>query len=293
MGGRALARLQFRGVHSRFPSVLSLPQAETERILIDAAAAPARGVRFVDHEARGDEIVARLLHADGREEEALCDWLIGCDGAHSSVRHALRAGFSGMRYAETFLLADCRIDGLDSDSIHAFLDRAATLAFFPLPGGAWRAIRVLERDEQPPELRSLAMFEQPHLNLADLMWWSSFQVSRWIVERYDFGHVLLAGDAAHIHSPVGGQGMNLGIQDAYALACALRDGTVAEWAKQRRAVARRVLSATDLATRLLSLRGSIACSVRMSVLRWVASRPSLAGRLEHGLAGMGYPSIPN
>jgi 2-polyprenyl-6-methoxyphenol hydroxylase-like FAD-dependent oxidoreductase len=105
--------------------------------------------------------------------------------------------------------------------------------------------------------------------------------------------VLLAGDAAHIHSPAGGQGMNLGIQDAYALAAALRADATAAWAKERRAVGRRVLFATDLATRLLSLHGAISNRLREGALRWALARPPIARRLARGIGGLAYPPIPD
>lgn len=292
LGGGRPERVAFAGVHPRFPSVVSLPQAETERILLEAGAAPERGVELV---GLRDGAAAVLRHADGREETAAADWIVGCDGAHSAVRHALGAGFAGAQYPQHLLLADCRIEGLAPDRLHLFPSADRLLAFIPLPGDGFRAITVLPPDAPTPEAQTLEPFAHPGLRLHDPFWWSSFRISRRMVERLRFGRVLLAGDAAHIHSPVGGQGMNLGVQDAWALAAALARGgeaAVDAWAAERHAVARRVLRATDLATRLVAARGALPAMLRRLVLRGVARRPWLVRRLERALAGLAYPAPP-
>jgi 2-polyprenyl-6-methoxyphenol hydroxylase-like FAD-dependent oxidoreductase len=132
------------------------------------------------------------------------------------------------------------------------------------------------------------------LKLDDMVWFSPFRISRRIVEQYRYGRVLLAGDAAHIHSPVGGQGMNLGVQDAFALGAALSEGEAAvdRWAAERHGVGRRVLAATDIFTRLVAARGSLPAMLRGVALRVVASQPFLVRGLERRLAGLAYPPVP-
>ena len=114
------------------------------------------------------------------------------------------------------------------------------------------------------------------------------------VAQYRHGRVVLAGDAAHIHSPAGGQGMNLGIQDAFALAAALPQGEAAvdAWAAERHKVGQRVLFATDLLTRMMTARGLLARQVRPRVLRFIARHEGLVRRFEHNLAGLAYPEVP-
>jgi 2-polyprenyl-6-methoxyphenol hydroxylase-like FAD-dependent oxidoreductase len=280
------ARLAFEKVHPRFPAMVILPQSETERILSEAGAPPERGVAFAGLEGG----TAVLRHADGREERVACDWIAGCDGAHSAVRHAVGARFAGEAYPEPVVLADCRAEGLEPHRIHLFPSAEAMRVFFPLPGGLWRAVKLPEPDETP----SLARFAVPGVALADMRWFSAFRISRRQVARYRHGRVVLAGDAAHIHSPAGGQGMNLGIQDAFALAAALPAGEAAvdRWAEERHRVGKRVLFATDLLTRAMTARGLLARQVRPRALRFLARHQGLVRRFEHNLAGLAYPPVP-
>jgi 2-polyprenyl-6-methoxyphenol hydroxylase-like FAD-dependent oxidoreductase len=280
------AKLDFAKVHRRFPPMVILPQSETERLLLEAGAPPERGVEFVGL----DGSAALLRHADGREERATADWIIGCDGAHSAVRHAVGAAFAGDAYPEPVVLADCRIEGLAPGRIHLFPGAEALRVFFPLPDGLWRAVKLPEEDEVP----SLAPFLLPGITLGDMCWFSAFRISRRQVARYRLGRVVLAGDAAHIHSPAGGQGMNLGIQDAFALAAALQRGEAAVeiWAAERHRVGRRVLFATDLLTRVMTAHGPLAHFLRPRALRFIARRKRLVRRFEHNLAGLAYPPLP-
>lgn len=280
-------RLRLPQVHPRFPTLVTLAQADTEALLREAGAEPERGVELTGIEGN----TALLRHADGREERHAADWIVGCDGAHSAVRHAIAAGFEGERYPNHFVLCDCRIDGLEDGFVRA-VPGARTQAFFPMPGGRWRVIVALPEDAPPPpEEPTLEPFALPGVRLHDLRWYSAFRVSKRLAPSFRSGPVLLAGDAAHIHSPVGGQGMNLGMQDAWSLAAALAQGGAAvdAWATERRAVAAKVLRATDLATRIVTRPGRLAATLRRGVLGVVATQPWLLRRLARGLGGLAYP----
>src|SRR5688572_29436787 len=166
-------QINLAGVHPRFPSLVSLPQSETERFLAGAGATPERGVELVGLEGTR----ARLRHADGREEEHAADWVVGCDGAHSAVRHALGLAFRGARYEQAFLLADCALDGLERRRGHLFPSGTTMRAMIPLPRDRWRAILVLPPGVDPPKEESLAPFQAmmpPEVRLHDLAWFSSF-----------------------------------------------------------------------------------------------------------------------
>lgn len=226
LGPGAPRQVDLAPVHPRFPAMVLLPQSETERLMAEAGAQPERGIACIGVEPGA----ALLRHADGREERAEADWIIGCDGAHSTVRHALCTAFEGGQYPFQAVLADGHCPGLDRGRIHLFPGPDRLLGMFPLPGPAevapWRAIALLPPEAPPPPAEASATpFHAPGVApLTDIGWYSSFRISHRQVSAMRQGRVLLCGDAAHIHSPAGGQGMNLGIQDAWSLAAALPRG---------------------------------------------------------------------
>lgn len=282
-------------LHPRFPSQVILPQAETERILGEALHAAGlapveRGVELLGLDSATG--TARLRHADGREEEATFDHVIGCDGAHSMVRKSAGIAFEGARYEEGFVLADGTATGLTPGRINLVPGHGTGHFFFPLPGGAWRAVAALPPGTQVAE-GDLAPFQLPGIGFSDPFWWSAFSISHRVAASYQAGRALLAGDAAHIHSPAGGQGMNLGIQDACALALALPRGeaALAAWAAERRAVAQMVIRRTHAMTRMILGEGLALRALRAVGLRLLPHLPPARRRFEGGLAGLDYPVI--
>lgn len=294
-GGRVRELDLSHRLHPRFPSQVILPQAETERLITNAlravGAAPVeRGVELTGLETSTG--IARLRHPGGREEEAVFDHIIGCDGAHSAVRKAAGIAFEGARYEESFVLADGQAEGLAPARIHLVPGHGRGHFFFPLPGGAWRAVAALPRGAQVAE-GDLSHFQLPGIRFADPVWWSAFAISHRVAATYRAGRAVLAGDAAHIHSPAGGQGMNLGIQDACSLAQALPRGeaALAEWATARRAVAQLVIRRTDALTNLI-LGHSVGIRVLRAVgLRLLPHLPPARRRFEAALAGLDYPAV--
>ncbi|NKC31978.1 FAD-dependent oxidoreductase [Falsiroseomonas selenitidurans] len=288
-------RLSHRA-HPGFPSMLLLPQTETERLLAEALAAtgappPERGVALVALDATTG--TATLRHPDGREEVAQFDHVIGCDGAHSSVRKAAGIGFEGAAYEEQCVLADGLIEGLEPAHLHIMPGRDSGSFYFPLPGGRWRGVSMRPPGGAPPAEGDLATLQHPGLRFVAADWWSAFRISHRIATRFRQGRVLLAGDAAHIHSPAGGQGMNLGIQDACALARALPGGEAAleAWAAERRRIAALVVGRTDRLTALVLGRRPAMRALRAVALRLLPHLPPARQRLERALAGMDYPAV--
>jgi 2-polyprenyl-6-methoxyphenol hydroxylase-like FAD-dependent oxidoreductase len=271
VGGKELAMPLFDlGLDdTAYPYLLFLSQAETERILQQRVAAAGitveRGVELVDLSNTSDGVTAMLRHADGREEDVSARYVVGCDGAHSTVRRAAGIAFEGSAYPQTFVLVDAEADGIESGAAHVFLSSHGILFFFPLGAPAsWRLLAMRPpADSTPPdaavslaEAQALAdTYTQASVRLRDPVWMTNFRLHHRGATHYRAGRVLLAGDAAHIHSPAGAQGMNTGIQDAtnlgWKLAHTLRGVTNPEvldtYETERAPVGRAVLRFTDRA----------------------------------------------
>jgi 2-polyprenyl-6-methoxyphenol hydroxylase-like FAD-dependent oxidoreductase len=214
-----------------YPFLLFVSQAETEQLLGDylaAAGVPVeRGVEVVGFHADPDAVICTLRHRDRRTEQLRARYLVGCDGAHSTVRRGAGIPFTGGAYPQTFALADLEADGLDRTAAHAFLGQDGIVLFFPLGRPAsWRllAMHPSLQGRQAPTRPSLEEFQAladtftgGTLRLRDPVWRTYFGLQHHHATRYQAGRIFLAGDAAHIHSPAGAQGMNTGIQDAWNL----------------------------------------------------------------------------
>ena len=226
----------FDATDTRYPFILFVSQAETEALLCDhlatAGVTVERGTELGGFRARAGGVDCVLRHQDGREERVHAKFLVGCDGAHSTVRKGARIPFKGGAYLEDFMLGDVEVDGpLERDTLHSFAGSHGVAMFFPLGSPAtWRIIAMRPGNGQPgidqPAATALSLEELQSVvdgatggtfRLRDSAWLTHFRLHHRQTARYRVGQVLLAGDAAHIHSPVGAQGMNTGIQDAWNL----------------------------------------------------------------------------
>jgi 2-polyprenyl-6-methoxyphenol hydroxylase-like FAD-dependent oxidoreductase len=252
-----------------YPYLLFLSQAETERILIEhCGIAVERRVELTALEAGPDGVTCQLAHGDGRQETVTAHYVVGCDGAHSTVRRLAGIPFEGAAYPQTFVLADVEAEGVEAGSAHAFASAKGILFFFPLLRPAsWRLLAMrAPTDPTPPDapvtlddVQALAdAYTGGAVRLHDPVWMTNFRSHHRAAGRYRDGRVFLAGDAAHIHSPAGAQGMNTGIQDAvnlgWKLACALHGATdpalLDSYAAERAPIGRMVLRITDRAFRI-------------------------------------------
>ena len=257
-----------------YPFLLFISQAETEAVLNEHLAAHGvhveRGVELVALAADERQVACTLRHQDGTTERLRARYLVGCDGARSSVRRLAGIPFEGGSYPQTFVLGDLEVDGeLERDAAHAFIAAPGMLFFFPLGRPAsWRMVGMRPSlpgaagHEEPPEpslaeLQAIAdAFTGGTLRLREPVWLTYFRLHHRQAVRYRAGRVFLAGDAAHVHSPAGAQGMNTGIQDAWNLGwkLALVDRGVADEAlldsyqPERWPIGRFVLRFTDRAT---------------------------------------------
>jgi 2-polyprenyl-6-methoxyphenol hydroxylase-like FAD-dependent oxidoreductase len=301
---RKLAEIDFAKVESPYPFAISLPQSRTERLLearLESLGAKVeRSMELTAFEQRGDSVDVKFRAADGSMQSVQGGWLVGCDGAHSTVRHLLGANFQGAQYEEEFLLADVKVDSeLEPDMAHLYFSKEGILAYFPFAGGRGRIIA----DQRPGAQHQLAEPTMEELldlikqrcpvrfDISDCVWKAWFRISHRMVEHFLSGRVLLAGDAAHIHSPAGGQGMNTGIQDAFNLGWKLRlvAGGAAtpklldSYEAERLPVAKSVVAITDRLTRAATTQSAAAQQVRDWLLPVFSGVPfvkdAMAGRM--------------
>ncbi|MFI8835832.1 FAD-dependent monooxygenase [Streptomyces afghaniensis] len=249
-----------------YPFLLFLPQSETEAVLTAGLAARdvtvERGTELVSADPERGYVTCRLRHGEGGEETVRARYVVGCDGAHSTVRDEAGIAFEGRAYPQTFLLADLEVDGLETGAAHTFMTASGLLFFFPLGTPAtWRLIAMHPQRARSDEV-TLDLLQQiaddwttDRLTLRDPVWMTSFRIHNRGATHYRKGPFFLAGDAAHIHSPAGGQGMNTGIQDAlnlgWKLAHVCRGAAPEElletYEAERAPVGRRVRRLTDRA----------------------------------------------
>ncbi|MFI1715828.1 FAD-dependent monooxygenase [Streptomyces sp. NPDC053513] len=302
-----------------FPQDLSpvcLPQNETERILRDRLAALGgkveRGVRLltlegVDFSGRVDgaaDVTAVLEHADGRVERTRAPFVVGTDGAGSAVRAQLGGGFTGSTYESAFALVDARIEGyLPPDQALYYQSAAGALVVVALPDGVFRFFSSLPPGEKVTVERMQAIVDERGpggVRLTDPVWVSDFRIHARHASEFQLGRVFIAGDAAHVHSPAGGQGLNTGIQDAHNLAWKLAavlhgeapSDLLRTYGPERAAVARRVVRDTDIQTRGWMVRRPAAITARDAAFR-VADRSGLFRLYAPVMAGrrLSYPAL--
>lgn len=291
-GGRQRATLPF-GAAGReltpYPFVLVYPQDRHERLLVERLRALGVEVEwrteclgFDDH---GDHVAVRLLPADGREQRCTAAFVAGCDGAHSVVRHVLGTSFPGGAYGKYFYVADVQASGPTANgAVNAALDKADFVLWLGYSDqGLGRLIGVA--DDRPGRAQVLGFDEVGHraiasvgLQVAKVHWFSTYRVHHRVADRYRQGRAFLVGDAAHIHSPVGGQGMNTGIGDAINLAWKLAavrhgapDSLLDSYEAERRAFALQLVATTDRAFTFITAEGRFADFVRTRIAPRLAS----------------------
>lgn len=296
---RLLVPVPFDGLPTPYPYTLMISQADTESYLLDRVTAlggkvlrPATVTR-VDQDADG--VTATL--DDGREVRAA--YLVGADGMHSTVREQAGIGFGGGTYAESFSLVDVRLSGgVPKDEVILYFSPDGLLVLAPLPGGLFRIVATVDEAPGDPD----AAFAQRLLDVRgpkadpavveEVVWGSRFRVHHRIADTYRDRRVLLAGDAAHVHSPAGGQGMNLGIEDAVRVGEALSrvlagepDTLLDEYAAARRPVAEAVVGLASRITALATANAALR-PLRNLVLGLAGRIPAVRRRLAWQLSGL-------
>jgi 2-polyprenyl-6-methoxyphenol hydroxylase-like FAD-dependent oxidoreductase len=291
--GERRARLSFRDAGREltpFPFVLIYPQDRHERVLVrhleEAGVRVERNTELLGFEQDAGGVVARLRGPAG---DSVCNaaWLAGCDGAHSIVRHQLGTGFEGGTYEHTFYVADVDVTGPSANGeIHLSLEDGDFAALFAYDQrGSGRLIGAV-RDEEVRTGHDLAFDDVRQRAIASLgltiervNWFSTYRVHHRVAGHYRSGRALLLGDAAHVHSPAGGQGMNTGIGDAVNLAWKLAhvlqgrapDALIDSYEIERKAFAIKLVETTDRAFSFVIAEGGFADFVRTRIAPLFAS----------------------
>ena len=285
VGGERKARIPFNDMGkglTPYPFLHIFPQDEHEKLLVSKlqtlGVSVERKTELLHFTETADGVVARLRGPDGTEEDCEAIYLAGCDGARSTVRETIGTGFPGGTYQHIFYVADVEADGPAIDGeLHIDLDPADFVAIFPLAGqGRARLIGTVrdERAEHPDTLTfediSNHAIGQMKVAVRHVNWFSTYHVHHRVTQHFRKGRAFLAGDAAHIHSPAGGQGMNTGIGDAinlaWKLAAVVKGRATATlldtYEAERIGFARKLVASTDRAFTFATGQGAFAAFVR-------------------------------
>lgn len=304
--GHVLARVGFAGLPGAYPFSLSVPQSTTEEVLTERLAALGvvveRGLTASDIEQTEDLCTVSGGRVIGGSWEVAASFVVAADGKNSSIRAAVGIPFETERYDDDFVLADVALDpepGPDDEARITFSPLGVTV-IGRLPSGTHRIVATVTPGTEAPREPDRRFIDEIlsargilSRTTAPPVWASRFRISHGIAGAYRAGRVFLAGDAAHVHSPAAGQGMNTGIADGFAvaelMADALEQGSLApleQYESARRAAAEEVVRFTDNMTRAALLRSPVARMLRNTALRLLPQLPPVRRRLVGWISGL-------
>jgi 2-polyprenyl-6-methoxyphenol hydroxylase-like FAD-dependent oxidoreductase len=301
---RLLVRLRFDTLPTRYNYLLMLPQDMTEKILAEGLAEAGGAVRWgctVEALVETREgIQVTVASSEGRQT-IHARYVVGADGMHSLVRQTAGIGFTGGSYEESFVLADVEMTwGHGRDEVMLFFSPAGLLVVAPLPAGTYRLVATLDDAPERPgvaDVQALLDARGPtHApgRVSQVHWSSRFRLHHRVADHYRRGRFLIMGDAAHVHSPAGGQGMNTGLVDACVLGRILGRVVSGRWDErhldiyeaQRRPAAQQVLQLAGRLTRMATTKGAPQRFLRNMILRTISLSPTFRRRLAMDLSGL-------
>ena len=301
---RRLAELNFVPEETPYPFIAMVPQNVTERLLAGQLTAIGGGVeydtRFVSAELHADGATVQI-DQHGKTIELDTSFVIGCDGAHSAVRRLIGAPFEGGEYDASFMLADIDTnETLPADQMQICPNESGPLAIFPMSLARRRIVATVDAAEgDAPSLelvqRLLAERGPDGIEAHALRWSSYFRIHHRQVAKLRSGRLFIAGDAAHVHSPFGGQGMNTGLQDAWNLSWKLdlvsrgHGGEVLldSFTAERRPVIQQVMEGTDLLTKAMATPSRVAQTLRDALIPTLSHVAPLQHAFVNRLSGLG------
>jgi 2-polyprenyl-6-methoxyphenol hydroxylase-like FAD-dependent oxidoreductase len=319
-GKETIGHVNMTEVDSKYKFVLMIPQSETERILEEHLAGLSvkveRQTELIDFKQTADRISYVLKHADGAEETGEASWLIGADGAHSIVRHKLNKEFHGSTLLSDWLLTDIHLTGVQGPpAINLYWHAHGITAIFPLEGTRHRIIANIGESSGPigegnrpaPTVEDIQSLLNDRglgqIRAGEALWLSNFSINERMVDDYRTGRAFVAGDAAHVHSPAGGQGMNTGMQDAFNLTWKLAlvargicppEPLLASYSAERNPIAKLLLEFTTRATQAALLKGGVKQYIRNHVASLVLGFSPVTHTMANVLSeiSIGYSDSP-
>ncbi|MFD3428206.1 FAD-dependent monooxygenase [Nocardia fluminea] len=306
-GAKTLATIEFGDLPTAFPYTLMVPQDVTEQVLLDRlhelGGRVHRPLTVTQVANENNSVTVEYTDEHDRRGTLRADYVIGADGMHSVVREQVGIGFTGETYPASFILADVRMSWpTPRTEVSLHLSPEGVTVVAPLPDDAGNRYRVVATVDDAPEhptlddVQTLLNARGPAggIRVDEVLWSSRFRVHHRVADRYRVGRVLLAGDAAHVHSPAGGQGMNTGIQDAALLASLLAKVTAGEpdsildtYETVRRPIALDVVAFTDRMTKMATLQSAPIRAVRNTALRILSRIPAVRNKMAYQLSELG------
>ncbi len=309
---KQIAKLSLDELDSFYSYTLSLPQSDTERLLMERLSelnhSVERSMDLFALEQFQDGVEATVKNGAGEIEKIRARWVVGADGAHSAVRKLLKMGFVGSKYPDLMKLTDVHIEGhLTADEIYVFNSEKGLIALFPYGGNRYRIAAVSPEQEDHEHEADANIQTQPsleemqkivdervplELKLSDQHWSTGLYLHARHVTKYREGNCFLAGDAAHIHSPAGGQGMNTGMQDSYNLAWKMglvakgvaSDGLLDSYNDERLGIALGVLKMTDFMMRVNTMKNPVAKQLRNTFAPILTAQEVIQTRIKNSIS---------
>jgi 2-polyprenyl-6-methoxyphenol hydroxylase-like FAD-dependent oxidoreductase len=287
--GKTLINANFSGITANRHYLIDLPQNQTESILYqnlqDKGLQVEWETELTQLSQAPNQITATLQKPNNKSESFSAKWLIACDGAHSTVRHQVNADFKGSAYKQEWWLADLLVDWQVPESRMAmYINERGPMACFPMGNKRYRIVMTApEGSTTDPSLEEIALeFKRRSTDPAVLshpIWISQFSIHHRQIQQYQYDRVFFAGDAAHIHSPMGGQGLNTGMQDVYNLVWKLaltekgqaKPELLKTYHEERFPVGHQVLKKTDLMTRMILIKNPLLVFLRNHFIRFMTS----------------------
>jgi len=316
-GKEPITKITVDGVRTSHPYALMMPQCDTEELLGDFVTSLGvkieRNIELTNFVASADGVTSTLRHLDGTEETFESGWLIGSDGAHSTVRHKLGMEFAGEAMPSSWVIADVHLSDVPNpEEISIAWHAEGILAVFPIKGSRYRVIAdsglthagAASADPTVEDVQSILDVRGPGgITVSDPIWLTRFSINERKVANYRAGRVFVMGDAAHIHSPAGGQGMNTGMQDAFNLAWKLamvsrglgdEETLLGSYSAERSPIADGVLKAAGRGTEVALMRGEFKQSIRNHITSFIFGLSPVKKKMADVLTevSIGYPRSP-